>query len=344
MGEKITQIKLDEIALMRTILTLLIVCLHAFTCFQGGWAKPEGYVDIPLYKWIARTAFAFTLESFVFISGYLLAFQQITLKKHRDLRIVKSKFKRLLIPSVIFSILYFFVFYQYDGFGHFLYDILNGCGHMWYLPMLFWCFIGVILLNKCRINDVYILLFMAFLNICWPISLPLQLSRSFYYIFYFYLGYVIYKNSEYVKQKISLKYLIISILIFLLCFVLFRPLQETIVIGDQGVKYYRLLTSIVQNLCNFIYAVTGTISFYLVVVWHTNRKSLKSIVLNFASCCFGVYIIHQFVLKVLYYNTAFASIVGPYFLPWLGFLITLLISYYITKLLVQTRIGRFLLG
>ena len=74
-------IKLDEVTLMRTILALLIVSMHAFTCYQGGWAKPEGCIDIPTYKWIARTTFAFTLETFVFISGYLFAFQKITLNK-----------------------------------------------------------------------------------------------------------------------------------------------------------------------------------------------------------------------------------------------------------------------
>ena len=75
------KIRLDEVTLMRTILALLIVFMHSFTCYQGGWKRPEGYVDIPLYKWLARTSFAFTLEAFVFISGYLFAFQRITLKR-----------------------------------------------------------------------------------------------------------------------------------------------------------------------------------------------------------------------------------------------------------------------
>lgn len=34
-------IKLDEVTLMRTILAVLIVFMHSFTCYQGGWAKPE---------------------------------------------------------------------------------------------------------------------------------------------------------------------------------------------------------------------------------------------------------------------------------------------------------------
>lgn len=74
-------IRLDEVTLMRTILALLIVFMHAFTCYQGLWEKPEGYIEIPLYKWLARISFAFTLECFVFMSGYLFAFQRITLNR-----------------------------------------------------------------------------------------------------------------------------------------------------------------------------------------------------------------------------------------------------------------------
>lgn len=75
------RIRLDEVTLMRCILALLIVFMHAFTCYDGSWREPVGYVDIPLYKWLARSSFAFTLEAFVFISGYLYAFQRISLKR-----------------------------------------------------------------------------------------------------------------------------------------------------------------------------------------------------------------------------------------------------------------------
>ena len=80
------RIRLDEVTLMRSILAVLIVFMHAFTCYNGSWKQPEGYVDIPLYKWLTRTSFAFTLEAFVFLSGYIFAFQQITLDKTAHLQ------------------------------------------------------------------------------------------------------------------------------------------------------------------------------------------------------------------------------------------------------------------
>lgn len=81
MEETKQKIQLDEVTLMRCILALLIVFMHSFTCYNGSWRAPVGYVEVPLYKWLARISFACTLEAFVFISGYLFAFQRITLNR-----------------------------------------------------------------------------------------------------------------------------------------------------------------------------------------------------------------------------------------------------------------------
>lgn len=79
--EQKQKIRLDDVTLMRAILTILIVFMHSFTCYQGAWVQPKGYVDIPIYKWMAQLSFAFTIEAFVFISGYLYAFQRIALNR-----------------------------------------------------------------------------------------------------------------------------------------------------------------------------------------------------------------------------------------------------------------------
>ena len=68
--------QLNEITIIRCILAILIVFMHAFTIYNGSWHEPSGFINIPLYKWIARFSFAFTLEAFCFIFGYLFAFQR----------------------------------------------------------------------------------------------------------------------------------------------------------------------------------------------------------------------------------------------------------------------------
>lgn len=154
---------------MRTILALLIVFMHSFTCYNGSWEQPAGYVDIPLYKWLARFSFAFTLEAFVFISGYLFAFQQTNSNFTKGIiELFFNKLKRLILPSIIFSIFYFILFYSYKNIGNTIFSIINGCGHMWFLPMLFWCFIGGWLLEQTKIRDEWKMASLLCINLFWP--------------------------------------------------------------------------------------------------------------------------------------------------------------------------------
>ena len=339
------KIRLDEVTLMRTILALLIVFMHAFTCYQGGWKQPEGYLDIPLYKWIARTSFAFTLEAFVFISGYLFAYQRITLNRIVDgIGLITNKLKRLILPSIIFSTVYFFIFFEYKGFSNALYSIINGCGHMWFLPMLFWCFVGGWLLEQVKIKDGYKFVFLIMLNLFGFVSLPLRISSAMSYMVYFYGGFLVYKYSDKIKAMVTKKRLIWSWVIFAVVFVLLRPMRDVLVTNDTQSKLLKLFIFAGNNACQLIYASVGVMAFYFTAVYYTQRHPLKPFTIKLAACCFGIYLFQQFVLQLLYYKTSFPSWVGPYWLPWCGFVIAAVISWLLSDLLLRTKTGKFLIG
>ncbi len=345
MEQQKQKIRLDEVTLMRTILALLIVFMHAFTCYQGGWKQPEGYVDIPFYKWIARTSFAFTLEAFVFISGYLFAFQRITLNKKTSFgALVVNKLKRLILPSAIFSILYFIIFYSYHGLGNAFYSIFNGCGHMWFLPMLFWCFIGGWLLEQVKISDGWKLVFLICLNLFWPISLPLQISKATNYLVYFYGGFVAYKHRDNILSSISHKHIVWSWVVFGIVFFIFRPLKETLTYEENATRFLNILIGFGCDACQLIYAIVGTIAFYITVLWYSQNHQIRPFIIKLASSCFGIYLFQQFILQGLYYKTDFAAAVGPYWLPWCGFVIAAVISWLLSDLLLRTKTGKFLIG
>ena len=338
-------LRLNEVTLMRTLLALLSVFMHAFTCYQGGWKQPEGYVDIPVYKWIARTSFAFALEAFVFISGYLFAFQRITLKRTDGFwKLTVNKLKRLILPGIIFSILYFIIFYSYKGLGNAVYSIINGCGHMWFLPMLFWCFVGGWLLEQVKVKDGYKLAFLIMLNLFGFVSLPLRINSAMSYMVYFYGGFLVYKYSDKIKAMVTKKRLIWSWVIFAVVFAILRPMRDVLVTNDAQTKLLKLFIYIGNNACQLIYASVGLMAFYCTAVYYTQRHTLKPFTIKLAACCFGIYLFQQFVLQLLYYKTNFPLWVGPYGLPWCGFVIAAVVSYMLSALLLKTKIGRFLIG
>ena len=154
--EKVNIIKqLDDVNFIRPIVILQLVILHSFTMYGGGWTFPEGINNVRAYFWIARLFNSFMLEMFVFLSGYLFAYQIFHLHKKFTLKsLLKSKFKRLIIPSIVFSLFYSILFYSKPfNVWNYVYDILNGMGHMWFLPMLFWCFVFSYFIIKIKLNE-----------------------------------------------------------------------------------------------------------------------------------------------------------------------------------------------
>lgn len=262
---------------MRCILALLIVFVHAFTCYNHGWREPEGYVDVPIYMWLTRISLAFALEAFVFISGYLFAFQRIALNRSGGgMSLTLNKLKRLIFPSIIFSTLYFVIFFEYKGIGDFLYSIINGCGHMWFLPMLFWCFLGGWVLERIELNDGWKLAILVCLHLFAVISLPFQLHAAAKFMVYFYGGLVLYKHSETIKSALTPMRLFMGWVIFAVVFAVLRPLIDALAIPDGASMFQKLVIILARNASQLVYAGVGVIVFYSTAVYYTLHHQINS--------------------------------------------------------------------
>ena len=215
---------------------------------------------------------------------------------------------------------------------------------MWFLPMLFWCFIGAWLLEQVKIKDRWKMALLIALNLFCFVSLPLRISNAASYMVYFYGGFLTYKYSDKIKPAITKKHLIWSWVIFAVVFALLRPMRDVLVTNDVQSKLLKLLILTGNNACQLIYASVGLMAFYCTAVYYTQHHQLKPFTIKLAACCFGVYLFQQFVLQLLYYKTAFPSLVGPYWLPWSGFVIAAIVSYVLSELLLKTKAGKFLIG
>lgn len=342
--------QLDEINILRPITILLLVIMHSFTMYSGGWSLPEGITnDIRAYFWIAKTTYSSMLEMFVFISGYIFAYQIYELqRKYTFKTIINKKFKRLIIPSIVFSLLYALFFYNKEfNIITFSYDILSGLGHLWFLPMLFWCFIFTYLILKINIKEEIKLLFLFCCSIISFVPLPFRLSRAMYYLFFFYLAFYILKNKDFIVKKfVNVKTIFFVLLLFLLLFVpltLYRE-QLNIRISTEEKIIYKAILFCVYNFSRIIYAIIGLLLNYITILYFVRFiEKVPKWVVKINGLCMGVYIFHQFILQGLYYNTNLPSLLGSYWLPWVGFLITIFFSFLLTLLLKATKVGRKLL-
>ena len=349
----ISQNKLiPEVVVIRPILIVLLVFYHAFAIYSGAWAPIEGFPEVPAYWWLDKLSYAFMLEMFVFVSGYVFGFQVRTKGevKLQAKALFWGKFKRLMIPCMVFSLLYILLFGNIgQPIQTTLYGLLNGVGHMWFLPMLFWCFMGVWLIEKLRLKPRWVLPLLFATSLVSFLPLPFRIG---YYMLFFYVGYILQKEDISLDRFYTLKHCIAATVAFLILFPTLTLLRENIgslMGGGNLIDNQLIIKAITFSLSKLMQIIYASVGLWMLLVWvgyaeKRLKKSLPLWIVRLGNLCFGVYLLQQFILMGIYDHTLLPEILGYYWLPWFGFVISLFCSLVISHFLVKTMAGRFLIG
>lgn len=337
-----------EIVMVRLFLILLLVFFHAFAIYGGAWIRKFTPPNIEVYFWLDWLSYSFMLETFVFISGLLFGIQETKRNMTVD-DVLKKKGKRLILPSLIFSVTYFYCFqYKYGVEWITIYDWIIGTAHMWFLPMLFICFVIVSVFRETIKNHfIPVFIIIVFLALFSFLPLPLRLDKTIYYLPFFVVGYGIGNkhfniNISLFNSKKEVCALIIIFLIFFIGFtILNRYIKETK--GEYSL-YIKCVLYIIINGGKLIYSGLGVLMVYIAMYRiKDSGLTINRFWISLSECCFGVYLFQQFVLVYLYDYTLLPFHVNYICLPWLCFFIALLTSVLVTWALRQSKIGRKLI-
>lgn len=339
------QYQLNEIVLLRTIMTLLLIATHSFSMFSENWVYPNGIGHCNLYMWISHFVSHAMLGGYTFISGYLLTYQKKKILQQSYKTFVYKKSQRILLPGIIFSILYVYMFkeHTFSSLISFCYKL--GVGHMWYLPMLMWCMIFGYYLLKHDISLKKALIISGSLIFFYFLPLPFGLSSFFYYAIYFILGMVAYrykgKGNKVVLSKYKLllrwgEYLIVfTISTILILYLSSFPKND--LLSELAIKetrtYFRVFSGIF-----------GVWMYWHICLYVTSRHNLPFWVHILSRYSFGIYLYQQFILLILLYHTSLPQLVGTIPLPWICLLITTIMSLGLSFLTSKTKVGKYLLG
>lgn len=318
--------RLINIDFIRPLIILLIVVNHVFAIYAGVWESPwENADNIEIYKWVQRVAICCSLQLFTFISGYIYAFQVKRAGVQSLKLLISKKTHRLLIPYVFFGTLYYVLIgsgdnYSVDGFVQ---QLLHGKSHLWFLLMLFWCFIIhwiIISLTpqKCSKKMYLVILLPLFLYFVSPVVTDfLCLKQAFMYYVFFYVGFLSY---DMFKPNIRVTLALTTSYVFL--FVIFYYyVDHRSTIGMYPLyKIIELSTKLGGVFCFMSLANTFT----------QTRNRLSKQYLYLVSMSFGIYIYHQFVIQFIYYKTDIPEILGVYWTPIVCLIITLFSSILLT--------------
>ena len=338
---------LMDVVLIRLTLIFLLVFMHAFCPFTRWWQAPPAsdFHIIGAYKWLALSMHHFRLEAMVFISGLLFGY---TLKLHPERltfhQCILKKAKRILLPGILFSALYYLMFFDHNAPWYVaLYKVLCGCGHLWFLPMLFWCFVLCYILERHQMISPTAILSISMAALFIPGTFALGIGRVPNYFFYFYLGFAIQK--DYVTFPIVKTHRLLLLPIAYLLFCIWNELILDYWQVPTTTLAYLLrgfLLKLTQLLCafsmlTFLYSIANKPS---IKHWLNQRSYL----ITLSGYCYGVYIYHLFILMYLYYHTPFTTYFPTAVFPWIGFIFTLALSLALCHLTLKTRLGRYMIG
>lgn len=329
--------RLDYISILRTICILVVVFFHCYGMMYTEAHFPE---TVSVYKqWyftLNQCVFInIAMPMFVFISGYLFEYLLQKGKYPTWSNLLQKKGVRILLPYFMFGL--FFMATTNDW--HPLQLFTGNYWHLWFLPMLFWCFISGYAIYKLKLSFIAeaILLLITFATSITPSFLPTWLGIRYItqWLYWFYIGMLIYKYKDTLYQYINKYKLCLPILICSIATICFFPHLY----GEKAVWFSNL-------------AITGCLISIIYFMDKINWDKLKqTLIVKFSSYSFGIYIWHNWVGMMLISNTSKQLFGLPalaanhvILFPLCFSLIALTISWFLSWGMMKTKIGRFLIG
>lgn len=287
---------------------------------------------------------------FAFVSGYVLgnSVQARGMKVLAFDSCVIKKVKRLLFPCLFFSVVYFLLMGNNDMTALTIVGkIINGYGHLWYLPMLFWCFVFTCVVERIRIKPKYMipLLLIAACSLSLK-YLPFGISAAMYYMLFFYIGYMLKCYAIDLDKYFAWKYVLLFGVVYSIVFVGLQIFTNAKVCDGGDSFTIMLVNGALNKLLHIICSSTALAFIYLAVntALKTGKIRIESWMINISALCYGVYIYHQMVIDFAYYRLGWLETLPSLVLPWAGFVTALSLSLLFAHITLKTRFGRLLIG
>lgn len=332
--------RFNEIDVIRCVVTIMLVLYHSFAPFLvKAWDIYGVETNNIIYSWLAKCFYSGFLEAFVCISGFLFAKVKITTDSD-FFKIFIKKFIKLYVPCVVWGIVWMLIASNKIS----ILRILNGCGHLWFIPMLLCCFLlEYILVYKLKIEK-YSLLIYLIIAIFPYFAMPFHLNNSFYYLFFFHIGNLLYKYKEMIYEKISRINIWALLLCYVVCFVGIRFFLNSVLIDpiDASNQFEKRIIIMLHHCGRLLYSFLMVLIYLFVGIKFKNysSKTIHKVAVN----SFGIYLFQEIVLRILYYKTSFCFTLGSILFPWIATIVCFILSYCLTNLFRKNKVTKLFIG
>lgn len=334
--------RLNNVVILRTYAIVAVVMYHCFCPWLYAW----DWIDSdyrPLYSFIFEGIMVGRMPLFICVSGYLFSYLLNERGKYKTFKgFISNKTKRLLLPCFLFTIVTSVTFGQ-----NVIIEFLYGGGHLWFLKMLYLCFILCWLLGRfIKGKWQYLCLLISIILMFAPEIHFFAIGQFTKYFVFFYFGFLLCKNREELKFIIDTpKALILHSLVYLcLSIVLAYLYCNNSILASEDIIHKNMY---VKYLLVLMRGYTIILAFSIVNNAIKSKDHISRFFDTVNSCSYGIYLFHCYFLNCIkefaigYFQKL--SLLPPFLGPLLVFIIIFSLSFVLTYLIRKTSVGRYLL-
>lgn len=308
----------------RAILIFLVVFGHMLS----GFIK-ENHIVASIYMFI----FLFHMPAFILISGHFA-------KKIYEQGYIQKLIWKLLLPYVIFQILYsMYYYYLFDDQIEF--TMLVPRWALWFLISLFLWNVLLYFFGKMKYGMFIAIVLALIVGYDYDIGEILSLSRTFFFFPFFLLGYHLNRQHfEKLKSKINVFVgFILAIVVFMIVYYYLPIDYHEWLIGKHSyfdVSKLSIELAWTERLAT--YAVTGLATF----IFFTLVPKEKMFFTSIGKVTFSIYLMHMAFIR-LFMSTELSDYVLKTHNYWLLFVISLIIIYVLSRKQIVEFTNRLML-
>lgn len=334
---------LDNCYFVKTVLMLLVVFYHSILFWGGTWLDNQPVIFKSKVLSILAVWFnTFHIYGFTLVSGYIFQYLKYEKDKYQKfLLFIVNKAKRLLVPYAFVAIIWVIPI-SYALFSYtskdiiFKYLLCTGPSQLWFLWMLFDIFCFVWIISNWLKND-FIAIFIS--CIAWLIGYVCGtrfpnifcIWTAFNYLPFFILGMKLREKNTCFLYKVP------TILFVFMQLVLFVVYQIT---SSNSTILYRLVNLIALYSAHIL----GALMSFFVLRWLAEKVDWKNnkLFMMFSKYSMTIYLFHQ---QIIYVTIIWLNgKVNPYVHSFVNFLVALVLSSFISALLMKFKVTRILIG
>ena len=335
--------KLQNVIILRSFAIVAVVLYHCFSPWLYSWSWQQSPLR-PFYSYFLESVMVGRMPLFVCVSGYLFSYLYLERRKYQTLgAFVTNKVKRLLLPCILFSVIISVTLQS-----PILYDIFYTDYHLWFLKMLFLCFMLTWVVGKYVKGKYQIVAWL--LSLC-LMALPdlefFSVGQFFKYYIFFYTGFLFCKcrneMSKYVDNRNAL--IIHSAVILSACIALAIVYFNNPELAMGDIIHRSREVVLIRHFLRFYTLVWG----FSVVnnILLLNGGKCHDIFTRLNDLSYGIYLLHVYILYIIHfylfeYFVAFSDTFGS-FAPFILLALVFSLSALATYLVKKTKVGKYLL-